>query len=189
MYYYLYKTTNMTNGKYYYGRHSHKSLNNTYIGSGTIFLKAVRKYGKDCVRKEILSIYDTHEEAVNAERLLVDETIVNDPMSYNLIEGGTGISVETHPSRNGTHAPMLGKKHSESSKQKMRKARARQVFSEETKRKIGKSRTGIYHTEETKKQMSVSHTGLRFSNEHKRNLSESIKRSWEKRRLSKPTHV
>ncbi len=46
-FYFLYKTTNKINGKYYIGVHSTYQLNDGYIGSGKRLRYSVRKYGKE----------------------------------------------------------------------------------------------------------------------------------------------
>ena len=46
-YHFLYKTTNLINGKYYYGMHSTYKLNDGYLGSGKILRYSIRKYGKE----------------------------------------------------------------------------------------------------------------------------------------------
>lgn len=48
----IYKTTNLINNKIYVGKDSHNDSN--YFGSGTILVKAIKKYGKENFKKEIL---------------------------------------------------------------------------------------------------------------------------------------
>lgn len=46
MYGYIYKTTNLLNGKIYVGQHKAEKFEpDKYLGSGTIFLEALQKYG------------------------------------------------------------------------------------------------------------------------------------------------
>ncbi len=55
MYGYIYMTTNLINGKKYIGQHkADKFEGNKYIGSGAILERAIRKYGKDNFKVEIL---------------------------------------------------------------------------------------------------------------------------------------
>jgi hypothetical protein len=53
-YYTIYKTTNLINGKIYIGKHETSDLNDTYMGSGKVLMNAIKKYGKDSFKKEIL---------------------------------------------------------------------------------------------------------------------------------------
>ena len=48
MYGYIYKTTNKINGKIYIGQHRCDHFDESYIGSGSRLLKAVKKYGRCC---------------------------------------------------------------------------------------------------------------------------------------------
>ena len=45
-YSFIYKTTNLINGKIYIGQHTTDNINDRYLGSGVYFLRAVKKYGK-----------------------------------------------------------------------------------------------------------------------------------------------
>lgn len=88
--YYVYKTTNLINGKIYIGKHSTTNLNDNYIGSGTIFLKAVKKHGKQNFKREILKFFNTDKEMADYENLLVTEEFVASNDNYNIIPGGSG---------------------------------------------------------------------------------------------------
>lgn len=46
MYGYVYKTTNIINGKMYIGQHKSEKFDESYKGSGVILTKALEKYGK-----------------------------------------------------------------------------------------------------------------------------------------------
>lgn len=90
MYYFIYKTTNKINGKYYIGMHKTDNLEDGYLGSGTYFSRALEKYGKENFEREILEYCDSDEEMHNAESRYITEDIVNDKNSYNLKLGGYG---------------------------------------------------------------------------------------------------
>jgi len=87
-YNYVYKTTCLTTGHFYYGVHSTDDLNDSYIGSGIKFLNYVRKYGRDAFVKEIVMYLPSRKEAFTLETQLLTESILSDKMCLNLIEGG-----------------------------------------------------------------------------------------------------
>lgn len=87
--YFSYKTTNLINNKWYIGIHKGYASDN-YLGSGTLILKAIKKYGKKNFKREIIQEYSNYTEAWAAERILVNEDVVKDPNSYNLKIGGKG---------------------------------------------------------------------------------------------------
>lgn len=164
---YIYLTTNLINNKKYIGQHTGK-LNDSYLGSGVHFLRAVKKYGKENFKKEILEICKTQEELDLAEKKWIKKyNAILDENFYNIAEGGLGgnpcaglteeqelkrrrkISEAMKGEKNpfyqkGFHKenhPMWNKHHSEESKKKMRQAKIGKKLSEEHKQKISQNST------------------------------------------------
>lgn len=90
MYYFIYKTINKINGKYYIGMHKTDYLEDGYLGSGKYFRRALKKYGKENFEREILEYCNSDEEMYLAEARYITEDVVNDKSSYNLKLGGDG---------------------------------------------------------------------------------------------------
>lgn len=96
-YFYIYKTTNLINGKFYIGMHTTSNLNDGYIGSGKHLKSSIKKYGKENFKKEILEFLPNKQELIKREREIINEEILNDPNSMNLqLGGGGGLSSEEH---------------------------------------------------------------------------------------------
>lgn len=91
MYYYVYKVTNLTNGKFYIGKKGHSDpYTDAYMGSGRQIKAAIEKYGINNFKKEILQIFLTNQEAAEHEKSLVTKELIESKMSYNMHEGGHG---------------------------------------------------------------------------------------------------
>lgn len=87
MEYYIYKTTNLINGKQYIGQHYGK-INDSYLGSGTLILKAIEKYGKNSFYKEVLEICQSREDANEKEKFYISlYNAVENENFYNLADG------------------------------------------------------------------------------------------------------
>jgi hypothetical protein len=86
MFYLVYKITNNCNGKHYIGAHKTLDKNDSYFGSGKLLDYALKKYGKENFKKEILFEASSVEEMFSKEK----ELVVLGPDSYNLKAGGEG---------------------------------------------------------------------------------------------------
>jgi hypothetical protein len=113
--YYVYKTTCLPTGKYYYGVHSERRSSDGYIGCGVVsqgtalalkkknvksaFIDSVVKYGYKSFQKEIIAYFETAEEAYEVEELIVDEEEVKNKMCLNTRLGGVGGAIESTKKR------------------------------------------------------------------------------------------
>jgi hypothetical protein len=85
----IYKTTNLINGKFYIGKDAKNNPN--YLGSGSLLKEAIRKYGKNNFKKEILESCKNQEELYIKERYWIEELDSQNPnVGYNILRGGLG---------------------------------------------------------------------------------------------------
>jgi hypothetical protein len=89
--YYVYKSVCTKNQKFYIGVHKSSDIeNDSYIGSGLLLRKCIKKHGKENFKRTILSEFDSKEDAFLLEKDLVSATMLNDPQCLNLSIGGDG---------------------------------------------------------------------------------------------------
>jgi len=96
-YHYLYKIICKVNSKYYFGIHSTKNLLDNYLGSGYYIRKSIKKYGANNHEKIILEYFDNRDSLFEAEKNIITEDILKDPLCMNISRGGLGgIQNESH---------------------------------------------------------------------------------------------
>lgn len=124
---FIYITTNMVNGKRYLGKKKFDDDEDwiTYLGSGTVLQRAVKKYGAENFHRNIVYFCNSLEELNAAEYdLSVYLDVVESDDWYNLQYGGAGGSegrIVTETTRRKISESNTGKKvHSEEFKEKMR---------------------------------------------------------------------
>lgn len=104
---FVYITTNLINRKQYVGDHTTNNLEkDNYLGSGTYFKNAVKKYGRQHFVKQILEQFETKEKAFIAQEKYIQQYNTLFPNGYNMSPTG-GLNVKDFS------------KHSEKSKIKM----------------------------------------------------------------------
>lgn len=92
----IYKTTNLVNGKIYVGKDKHNNPN--YLGSGKRFNDAVKCYGKENFKKEILEYCNSYEHMSEREIYWIEklDSLHVNGKGYNLTKGGEGGDVFTY---------------------------------------------------------------------------------------------
>ena len=164
---YIYKTTNLVNGKVYIGQ-KRGGFNLSYFGSGLIIKRAIKKEGKEAFKREFI-VYAFNKEQLdflekkfikNYRELLGKENL------YNITDGGGGFcghhtletKIKLSQFRKGKPSPMKGKKETLEHKTKISLSRTGQKLSDEVKKKISNTLTGIKRSLETKIKMSKPKT-------------------------------
>ena len=156
----------LVNGKAYVGVHT--CDHDDYIGSGTYFRRAVKKYGKKQFSREILQHYETQEELNVAERYWIKNLNTKVPHGYNLTDGGVGSLNPSEETRrkmsehNGMRRPEI-RERAIAVLQANRHRRTYGKASQETRHKMSEAHKGRIrkpHTEETKQKISKSRIGI-----------------------------
>lgn len=150
MYGYIYETTCIPTGKKYIGMHkwSKDTIDESYIGSGTILQKAIKKYGRTNFTCKILEWCETRDKLSEREKEYI--SLMKAPINkdyYNVNDGGFGGHSEFYvqPTSNaqltalecGRHLPA-----SETLKKKLSAYRKNVVVSDRTKRKLRENQLG-----------------------------------------------
>lgn len=174
MYGYVYLTTNLVNGKKYIGQHRASQFTENYKGSGKLIKQAFNKYGWENFKVELLEECSSEDELNQAEiKWIAKFDATHSREFYNLAYGGShswhplqdweieqrsremkkrwedpeyqrSMSQMLHDKQSDGKSWMVGKKHSEETKQKMSKSHSGELHPMYGKR----------HSEESKQKMS-----------------------------------
>lgn len=88
IYYTIYETTNLINGKKYRGAHKTNNPYDDYFGSGLLIKASIKKHGKHNFKKDILFFAFTEVDMYIAEEIFVDSSWVLSDHTYNMCLGG-----------------------------------------------------------------------------------------------------
>lgn len=158
----IYKATNTVNGKEYIGfaldleRRKRAHYNRANRGDGEYFHNAIRKYGFDAFEWAVLK-----EEATLDDEILLIEQHGTYENGYNLTKGGEG---------------KLGCEVTEETKQKISKARKKQVLTENQIRALRENAKRMKergHTPEARAKISEANKNRKFTKEHRANISKN----------------
>lgn len=166
---YIYKITNLINNKIYVGQ-TINSYNKSkdYMGSGRQIKQAIKKYGIENFKKEVITEGNYNKELLNEleKHYIRLYNSNNSKIGYNLASGGYSAHGYKHSAEQNQNKSIRQKGHltSEQTKQKISAAQKGRIFSEETKRKMSISqKTKPLMKEETKRKISES-SKYRYSN-------------------------
>lgn len=185
--FYVYKITNMRNGKIYIGKTNNiarrwaKHLSTAKIKNPDDYSyihKSINKWGAENFSIEIIAEYLTEEESLQAEiDFIVEYESTNRNIGYNIATGG--------------NTPMSGRKHTSETIEKLRLIATGKIPSAETRKKMSEAHIGSKRTEATKQKMrdaralqapasqetkdkiAASKKGKQLSVEHKLKISEN----------------
>lgn len=187
----IYKTTNLINGKIYIGQDANN--NPKYLGSGSFFLNALRKYGVGNFKKEILCSCSNQKALDKMEAFFIAKyDSCNKKIGYNLLPGtanrfgcGSPMSIPRirrkaiiamrvmHASPKGE---ILRKKMSKIQKLRYELDPSLKLFGERN------PMYGRSQTDEAKKQTS-ERSKLMFQDPHKKKkFIDAIQAMWDKRK-------
>lgn len=170
---YIYKTTNLINGKIYIGQ-KRGSIRHDYLGSGILINKAIIKYGKNNFKLEILSYASTLKMLNGLEIKFIYEyrQVYGNEFLYNISDGGGG----------GNLGDEVNKKISIAAKTRR--------FSKETRETWSKNRKGKLKSLEHRRRIGEAHKGKKESQENieKNRIGHLGQKSWLKGKKQYP-HV
>lgn len=162
---YIYKSTNLVNGRPYIGQTTKKSKRQ-YLGSGLLIRRAVNKYGRENFKLEIIAYANSQKQLDQLEKDIIFSYRKRlGKKLYNIANGGYGIG-----------------KHSKETKEKLSKANLGKKLTKEHKIKIGLAskgnKYGLGHTwtEERKKKLSNMFKGRKVSKATRKRMSIAQKK-------------
>ena len=153
----VYITTNLKNGKKYIGMDSNN--NPTYLGSGSLIIKAIKKYGKENFKKEILEECKSLEELEKRETYWIKYyDAINSKDYYNLAD-----------------IRKRGKNPFENKTLKEKQEIINKINTKERAEKISISNKGKKRTKTFRELRSKQRLGSKRSNESKLKQSKTLK--------------
>jgi len=184
----IYKTTNIINNKFYIGQDIYD--NPKYFGSGKLLILAIKKYGKENFKKEILEVCTDEKHMDEREIFWIRELNATDrKIAYNICEGG-----KSYRTMRGENNFWFGKHHSEETKALIREKRKLQKMSYDEKNRLRElwktdKNPGKNKSEETIEKIKIAlskidRTGINSSMSGKTH-SEETKKHWSEIRKGK----
>lgn len=157
-FHFIYKTTNLLNGKYYIGMHSTDNLEDGYLGSGKRLKYSVNKYGRENHVREILEFVDNRINLRKREEEIVNLDEIAKEMCMNLKIGGECGSVDIKYEKQSSW--LKSKWNEKEYRDKIVKLSGERMKQHHKNGKIKYDTfTGREHTNEAKEKMSIAKKG------------------------------
>jgi group I intron endonuclease len=164
-YYFIYKTINLINKKCYVGFHATNEEYDEYFGSGIMLNNAIKKYGIQNFIRGIIE-YINPDEWQEKEQYWIKEmrSHINE-WGYNLTYGGDG---------------MLGNKHTEETKEKIKSSNKKTWKNEELRKTHSKIIKKTYENNEiAKNKLSKSAICNWKNEEYRNNFTKKMNKKYE----------
>ena len=172
----IYKITNLVNNKIYIGKRlwtEQEFFGSTYYGGGKLIGNAIKKYGKENFKREILLICNK-EEIDNKEKEYIKLYDSKVPKGYNIGDGGEG--------NNG--GQNKGRKMPWASKNGFKKGQKPWNYglTKKTDKRIGINHWSLNEVlkQKTIKKISDKHKNKTLSLLHKKSISKGMKNLYKK---------
>jgi hypothetical protein len=139
------------------------------MGSGKLLKAAIKKYGRENFKKEILESFDNEESMILKEQELVTTEFVLNENNYNIMPGGKFGSLERN------NLSFKNKKHSLETIEKIRSSAIGKKHTDATRKKL--SENNFSKTDPVRQKEHAKQAGsYSKSVEHKLKISESMKK-------------
>ena len=153
------------------------------------FYNAIRKYGKDCIKWEILESDISDIESLNKREIFwIKEKNTLSPNGYNLTTGGNHYLLSEQSKKKISNS-RKGIKLSKETKEKLRIFNLGKTLSKEHREKMSEAHKGEknhffgkHHTKESNLKNRLSHLNKKHSDETKNKISECSRLMWERRK-------
>ncbi len=184
-FHFVYKTIR-DDGHYYLGMHSTNILDDSYLGSGRLIRRSIRKHGPEKHSRQILIFAKTRKELEDLERAFISESTLKDPLCMNLAPGGQGGAIRKGPhsaetkkkislaakSRSPEKKLELSKKLSDIAKKRHPSKvanfiKAAKNKSAETRSRLSEARKGKSLSDETKAKLAAASSKIRWTDEQR----------------------
>lgn len=158
-FHYVYKTTRITDGKFYIGMHSTDDMDDEYLGSGTRITRSIRKHGADKHVREILFTLLDRSQLCEKEKDVI-ASFRGNPLCMNLNEGGDG--GWDYVNENGLK-PKPGHPSWERIAEGVARGNRHPSRIQKNIERLGTGMLGKKHSVETKRKLADSQTGRKNS--------------------------
>lgn len=168
----IYKITNLLNGKIYIGKDTKNWKN--YYGSGILIKVAIKKYGRENFRKDILEDNIVDKNLLcEREKFWIKKLQPYPPNGYNIADGGQGNRnlLDENPNANKIRKHLSDGQKKRYSKKEERK---------KTGLSVSGNKNGMYgkkHSKETLEKMSLRRKNQCKDDTHIKKISDGIKES------------
>lgn len=148
------------------GIHSTNNIDDNYLGSGVILLRAIKKYGKEEFTRTIVKQFNNRKEASDYEKIHVTEEVANSPDFYNIKSGGDNECVHSRSVIEKVSKLRKGSKRTKEQRKRMSIAKlGRTKYNDPVMKKMSETKTGrTKYNNESVRRMAISQTGKRKSN-------------------------